>query len=405
MKPKVIFVSINFFSPEFLDGANKVTYNLLKESDLYSASFLSLYSGKLEPIEEKLFSHVPTASLNAQVSSLRKYSRVFSWIKGNSLASMAKADAIKLARHIEECAESYDVIYLTSLSLASCMQYFSQQVLCKVILGAVDSYSMYCERRVENEKKIFKKWLYRRELKLAQNFEKCFYSLSPKTVFVSSVDEDYSRENMPGGSYLNIPLGVDTDYFRPAPENIKIKPNQIIFTGNLSYAPNRDACRFLVFELLPILKIEIPDIKVVLAGANPTAEILSLSDPSILVTGQVADLRPFIWESALFVCPLRFGSGMKNKVLEILSMEKAALFSSVALEGIENIEGLVSIEPDQLKGKLLKEIKSQLLQANIMKESERSFRRAIKEHYSWSLRRNSYFELFSEVTLSLRKTR
>ncbi|MCF8057790.1 MAG: glycosyltransferase [Bacteriovoracaceae bacterium] len=403
MKPKVLFVSINFFSPEYLDGANKITYNLLKEKELYDCSFLSLFQGELSLEEKSTFSHVDISYLRTKKPSLEKFFRYLRWIRGHSLGSMIKAEAIRLADAIEERAEFVDIIYLTNFGTASCMSYLSKKTLKKIILGAIDSYSMYTKRRVGNEKRSITKGLFKRELRFAMKFERWAYSLSPKTIFVSPIDEEYSRENFPEGNYTNIPLGVDTEYFHPAPREIEINPQQIIFTGNLSYAPNRDACNFLVFEVLTLLRQEFPKIKLILAGSNPPPEIRSLNDTNILVTGQVPDLRPYIWESALFVCPLRFGAGMKNKVLELLSMEKESIFSDIALEGIESIDDLICIDSKAPASAYAKEIKDRLNQSNNPIAKLSSYRNIIKEQLSLKAQRNRYYELFLEQIPSLKK--
>lgn len=396
MKPKVLFVSINFFSPEYLDGTNKITYNLLKERELYAASFFSLFPGALSKAEQDTFSHINIFSINHSKKVEKKYSKLRLWIEGKPFISLSKKVALLIANELERLSHQYDIIHLTSLNLASCIEFLSPESVKKITLGATDSYSMFTERRIQNEKSPIKKMLLRWELKLARSFEEKVYKASPKTIFVSKVDEQYSRRFFPQGNYMTIPLGVDTSYFHRCPTSTQVKKNQIIFSGNLAYGPNKDASLFLVHEIYPILKKLIPGIKIILAGANPPTEIVSLDDPQIVTTGRVEDLRTFIWESELFICPLRFGSGMKNKVLEVLSMEKKSIFSDIALEGIPDTEHLPKLGSNSNASAWADMI------AKVLKDPQRysknifSTREFVKKHFSWKARTKSYSKLFKE---------
>lgn len=398
MKPKVLFVSINFFSPEYLDGANKITYNLLSAKDFYSASFLSLYSGNLTLQEKQKFAHIKTEALLSHSSKFTKLKRGLAWLTGRSLAMLGKRESILLTQAIELKANSFDIIHLTSLELGACLKLLSPKTLRKVSLAAIDSYTLFTHRRIINESSFIKKLLLKRELRLGKKFERASYQLSPKTIFVSPIDEEYSRRNFPQGSYTNIPLGVDTEYFHPAPSKIKIKNEQIIFTGNLNYAPNRDACIFLVNEILPLIKREIPEIVLVLAGANPPPEIIKLNDSSVITTGKVPDLRPYIWESALYVCPIRFGAGMKNKTLEVLSMAKKCILSDVSLEGITSLADFPSINGKASAELWAKEIIKAINEEENTYQQYLKYREVISKNYSWEERRRSFTETLLRPT-------
>jgi len=406
MKPKVLFVSINFFSPEYLDGANKITYNLLKEKALYSSFFLSLYDGKLSNEERVKFSHVPISTIGSNYSFLKKYLRFIRWIMGQSLASLPRSEAKKLARAIEEQTELIDNIHLCSLGLASCLDYLSEETLKKVSLAAIDSYTMFTQKRITIQQSWIKKLILKRELKLAMSFEKKAYALSPQTVFVSSIDKNFSEKVFPKGKFHTISLGIDTDYFHPSTQSATVKKNQIIFTGNLSYAPNKDACNFLIQEILPLLKNDIPNIKLVLAGASPTPGLHASNAPNIEVTGRVPDLRPYIWQSTLFVCPLRFGAGMKNKVLEVLSMERPSIFSNLALDGIEGLSNdLIVLSHKANAIEWARAITDNLIRYSFSDKSLQKNRTIIKNNYSWNTQRESYSDLFLKKSSSFKNTR
>jgi glycosyltransferase involved in cell wall biosynthesis len=115
-----------------------------------------------------------------------------------------------------------------------------------------------------------------------------------------------------------------------------------VFTGVLDYPPNADAARYLLSTITPLVRQEIPNIEVVIAGRNPSPDVLALASrvPGVTVTGSVPDLRPYLESASVFVAPLRFASGMQNKILEAMAMELPVVTTPVAAEG-------VSIENEQ----------------------------------------------------------
>ena len=99
----------------------------------------------------------------------------------------------------------------------------------------------------------------------------------------------------------------------------------LLFTGNMSYAPNVDAAQHLVKDILP--RIQHPNVRVVLAGANPKPSIKALAGDRVTVTGWVDDIAQEYRAAALFVAPLRIGTGLQNKVLEAMASELPCVLS------------------------------------------------------------------------------
>jgi polysaccharide biosynthesis protein PslH len=129
-----------------------------------------------------------------------------------------------------------------------------------------------------------------------------------------------------------IPNGCDVAYWRRRGGE---RGERIVFTGVLDYAPNADAARYLLTTITPLVRQEIPNLEVVIAGRNPSPDMLALAGgvPGVTITGSVPDLRPYLESAAVFVAPLRFASGMQNKILEAMAMELPVVTTPVAAEG------------------------------------------------------------------------
>ena len=118
------------------------------------------------------------------------------------------------------------------------------------------------------------------------------------------------------GRHPHRPNGVDLEAFSGEERTPPDVPT-LLFTGNMSYAPNVDAAQHLVKDILP--HIQTRPIRVVLAGAEPAPSVAALASDEVTVTGWVDDIAAEYKRATLFVAPLRLGTGLQNKVLEAMA--------------------------------------------------------------------------------------
>lgn len=113
------------------------------------------------------------------------------------------------------------------------------------------------------------------------------------------------------------------------------KLSDILFVGGFPHKPNVDAAFFIVNEIMPIIWKRFPYVRLILAGYAPPVEIRSLSNENIFVTGQVPDLQPYYESARLILCPLRYGAGVKGKVIEAMRFGVPVVTTSIGAEGID----------------------------------------------------------------------
>ncbi|NKC30246.1 methyltransferase domain-containing protein [Falsiroseomonas selenitidurans] len=114
----------------------------------------------------------------------------------------------------------------------------------------------------------------------------------------------------------------------------------IVFVGGFPHTPNVDAALMLANEVMPEIWQEEPAARLVLVGYAPPPAVQALAGPRVVVTGHVPAVEPFLAAARLFLAPLRFGAGVKGKVVQALQNGVPVVTSAVGAEGI-------GIEPGQ----------------------------------------------------------
>jgi GT2 family glycosyltransferase len=122
----------------------------------------------------------------------------------------------------------------------------------------------------------------------------------------------------------------------------------LLFIANYNHPPNIDAAHWLCEAIMPIVWEDLPEVNLVLVGANPSQEILALGSERVRVTGYVRDAAPYFRRSRLFVAPLRFGAGMKGKIGHALQYALPVVTTPVGAEGLglRHDENAVIASPD-----------------------------------------------------------
>ena len=146
------------------------------------------------------------------------------------------------------------------------------------------------------------------------------------------------------------------DSFAEAPERNLVERKDLIFVAGFGHAPNVDAAIWLVRDVLPRVRLQLPDIRLALVGSNPTDEVKALADEHVAVTGFVTDdeLAVRYLGARVAVAPLRFGGGMKGKVIEAMRFGLPCVTTSIGAQGLEEADFLeVSDDPAAMAEKIV----------------------------------------------------
>ncbi len=220
-----------------------------------------------------------------------------------------------------------DVIYCHLIRMT---EYVRHLPVPKVV-DYMDAFSLGMYRASENSKNIFWRYLYRIEATLCAHYERLVFPNFDGWTIISEQDQQ-SLLILQKEQVDVVQNGIDTRQFY-FEEKLDHK-EQLLFIGNLGYAPNVRAAQYLVEEVMPLLWKERPEARLVLAGARPGAWLQRLQDERIEVRGWVESIRDVYGEGSIFVAPLFTGSGMQNKILEAMSVGVPCITTDIVNDSI-----------------------------------------------------------------------
>jgi O-antigen biosynthesis protein len=133
---------------------------------------------------------------------------------------------------------------------------------------------------------------------------------------------------------------------------------EVLFVAGFQHAPNVDAALWLVKEVMPNVWKDCPDAVLYLVGSKPTDDVVNLSLPGrVVVTGGVSAevLERHYATARVSVVPLRFGAGVKLKVLETMQFGVPLVTTTVGLQGLPGVTDALQAadKPEVIAGELV----------------------------------------------------
>ena len=171
-------------------------------------------------------------------------------------------------------------------------------------------------------------------------------SQSDLTIVVSPIEENLVRTIMPSAKLAIIPIIREI----PGCENGFRNRQDIGFIGGFNHPPNVDAIHFFVSDIWPLVVSQLPTCRFIIAGSKIPDDIIDLASENVIIKGFVADLGDLFKNIRLSVAPLRFGAGMKGKVVSSLSYGVPVVATSLATEGMgvtSEREAIITDLPEQ----------------------------------------------------------
>lgn len=158
----------------------------------------------------------------------------------------------------------------------------------------------------------------------------------------------------------------------------------LLNVGTLSWEPNRDGLKWFIAEVWPKLKTMHPDLELWIAGKGADAALIEAAqvDGQIKLLGFIEDLEKLHLQTRVFIAPLRFGSGIKVKVINALYRGLPVVTTSIGVEGMEVTPSqhlFVSDESESMKSSIDLLLKDEVAWNKMSKEG----RDLVRKNYTW----------------------
>jgi len=236
----------------------------------------------------------------------------------------------ELADHLRDEGARYDAVLLSrpdvaSAHLASVRAHAPQALL---LYDTVDLHFLreYRGARLKKSRPALERALARK----AQELE--LVRAADRTLVVSDAEREVLDEECPGASVYV----VGNVHEAPGSQAPIEARSGALFVGGFGHAPNADAAGYLAGEIWPLVRRAAPGLELTIVGADPPAD---LGGEGIVVAGAVERVEPYLDACRVSVAPLRFGAGVKGKVLASMGRGVPVVGSPVAFEGIPVRDG------------------------------------------------------------------
>lgn len=327
-----------------------------------------------DAIELKAF-HSDSVQISRSAVNLAK-----SYIHGIPL-NVYRSGSRTLKQKVAEIADRFDVILLDHYEA---FQYLPENYKGKVVLHTHNATYLMWERYATQGDNLLMRMAAKAEAERVKHYERkaC---MRADLVFASPNDIDnLSALGVPRDKFREtFHLGDDSQLALPTIE-FDTTDEALLYVGTLNWEANVDGLVWFLESVWPTLKKNFPNLRFDIAGGNPDPRIILASQAlkDVRLLGFVDDLEPLFKQSRLFMAPLRFGSGIKVKVLNAMCRGLPVVTTSVGAEGIaaKHMEHL-SITDDA--NSMITAITDLLKNKQRWEQIEKASRELIRERYTW----------------------
>ncbi len=145
----------------------------------------------------------------------------------------------------------------------------------------------------------------------------------------STAEAEYLAQVTPGASVHVVPW---TPTARPRRVPLAARRG-VAAIGSWSHEPNVDAVRWLVSDIMPRVWDAAPRVELLVVGSDWPAHVAWITDPRVRLVGAVTSIETLLGMLRATVAPLRFGAGLKGKVLDSFACEVPCVMTPIAAEG------------------------------------------------------------------------
>ena len=392
---KILIVSRFFPYPEVTHagGTNLFHYIEALGARGHEISLVSFIKERERPYVESMRSYcaeievVPGESSLGQRLAKAHYALRYpmQWVEAASPA-MRRALSSMLGRR------RFDIVHLEHLWLA---QYLDLVDGPKTAVDEVDVDSVVLLRRARQAQSWLEKryldWCWRRTVEL--EIEAC--ERIDLILARSDKDRQYLRCLAPGQNIRELLPWFEGVSKPPHPHSL-VEEHSLLFVGDMRRINNVEAVVYFCRDIYPQILEAVPDAKLYIAGADPSARVKALANEHVVVTGFVEDLASYYARCQIFVAPLLVGGGIIIKILDALAAGRPTVCTSMGNEGIDALPGrdlYIADSPDLFARRTIE----LLTDTQKWREMAANARRFVEYKYDWEAIMDGLEDAYREV--------
>lgn len=388
-------------------GVLQRNYNLLREaSRLADVYLLAVFKRDILPgeydLEEakrelgKLCRRIEVVHLPIESSRIALYGMALSSLFTHDPLSVNWVKSAGMRQQLRQLINDvkFDLVHFDTISLAT---YRDEVGRTPKILNHHNIESHLLKRRTLFEKNPLKRLYYALEGNKLERYERAACAEFDTNFTVSELDKQRLLELVPNARANVMANGVDVDYFKP--DGTAAVPGNLLMASGMNWFPNRDAVLHMCNDIWPLLTEQMPELSWTVVGASPPQEVLDLAarDPRVTVTGFVNDVRPFLAQAEIYLCPMRDGGGTRVKILDALAMGKAIVSTTMACEGIEVTPGKNVLFADTPR-EFVEQIKRLRGDAALCQSLGHEARKFVMDCYAWPVIGKNLSTVYQKLT-------
>lgn len=336
-------IAMNLITEGLIKAGHQVKVISFNQKKSFSSTFPDEYVQK---------TNIETLFINTAVKPLAAFLNLFSK-KSYNIERFVKKDFETLIINTLK-KEHFDVIQLESIFVSPYINTIRQFSNAPVVLRAHNIEHLIWERMALSTFNPFKRTYLKLLAKRLKHYETKIIRQFDGIASISDIDAKWFVQNAPEIPVASFPVGTDSVI-----ETISdsYPPQTAFHLGSMDWLPNQEGVDWLINHVWPLVLINIPDARLLLAGRNMPSKYFNLKIQGVTIIGEVENANDFILKSGIMLVPLLSGSGMRVKIIEGLAAGKAIVSTSIGAEGIPVKNGhdiLIADEPEAFAMQIIK---------------------------------------------------
>ena len=300
---------------------------------------------------------------------------------------------LSVEEHLAQLGNTYDAILLSRVNVADTYLATARQCApnARIVFDTTDLAYM---RGFRGAKVMGNRHLLRQALE-TKAIELALMRAADVTLVVSTAEQEILAHDCPEAR-VRIVSNIHDVY--PSTRRFEERRG-IVFIGAFPHHPNADAMQFFCKDILPHVRQRLGNVQITIVGSRPPKWLQDMQNEYFVVAHRVPDIAPLLNECRVSMAPLRYGSGVKGKVLLSMGYGVPVVGTSIAAEGIPATarhEMLIADDAMSFADALGEVYRDELLWNTLAQKG----RDVVTKYFSRDVARNALARLFSEMGLS-----